>query len=183
MTPPLQNSPASRQPAPTTSREWGEWLRPRLALLQRVAASYYPESPEDLLQSTLLALFRSASRGVPMPGGDDLQAYCCTALRNKAYDWYDAQRRRRPIQAPVTDETPEPVGESFAPESLDAVGLRAKLPELLPPSQENVITMRIWGGMSFAEIGEALGVSRKTVYARFACAIRRLKELFDSDHE
>ena len=182
MTPTEPQNHASPQPAPTDAAGWSAWLRPRLALLQRVAAGYYPESPEDLLQATLLTLFRAAARGVEMPGGDELTAYCCTALRNKAYDWYAARRRRQPIQHPVTEETPEPAAEGFNPEQLGAAQLRELLPKLLPPAQQSVITLRIWGGMSFSEIGEALGVSRKTVYARFAAAIQRLQQHFDTDH-
>jgi RNA polymerase sigma-70 factor (ECF subfamily) len=45
----------------------------------------------------------------------------------------------------------------------------------LPPEQAEIIVLKIWEEMTFAEIGNILGKSPNTVASRYQYAVRRLE--------
>ena len=46
----------------------------------------------------------------------------------------------------------------------------------LPHEQREVLVMKIWNELTFAEIGEALGISQNTAASRYRYALAALKE-------
>ncbi len=46
----------------------------------------------------------------------------------------------------------------------------------LPPSQAEVVVLKIWEGMTFAEIGEVLGESPNTAASRYRYALQKLSQ-------
>ncbi len=54
--------------------------------------------------------------------------------------------------------------------------------DLLPVEQREVLVMKIWNELTFAEIGEALGISQNTAASRYRYALAALKKNFVS-HE
>ena len=48
--------------------------------------------------------------------------------------------------------------------------------ERLPNEQREVLVMKIWNELSFAEIGQALGISQNTAASRYRYALRALKK-------
>ena len=44
----------------------------------------------------------------------------------------------------------------------------------LPGDQREVVVLRIWGGLSFAQIGEALSIPLNTAVSRYRYALGRL---------
>lgn len=58
--------------------------------------------------------------------------------------------------------------------------------ETLPEKLREVITLKIWGGLTFAEIGETVGVSHNTAASRYRYGLeqlqKKLKHLKDSRH-
>src|SRR5215475_5136380 len=51
----------------------------------------------------------------------------------------------------------------------------------LPSEQSEVLTLKIWGEMTFEEIGTVLGISINTAASRYRYAIVRLRELIPAD--
>jgi len=45
----------------------------------------------------------------------------------------------------------------------------------LPDEQREVVIMKIWGGLTFAQIAGAIGISANTVASRYRYAIERLE--------
>ena len=45
----------------------------------------------------------------------------------------------------------------------------------LPGDQREVVVMKIWGGLTFAQIAEALGVPLNTAASRYRYALQRLE--------
>jgi RNA polymerase sigma-70 factor (ECF subfamily) len=45
----------------------------------------------------------------------------------------------------------------------------------LPAAEREVVVMRIWGGLSFPQIGEALSVSSSTADTRYRSGLKRLR--------
>ena len=50
--------------------------------------------------------------------------------------------------------------------------------DLLPVEQREVLVMKIWNELTFAEIGEALGISQNTAASRYRYALAALKKNF-----
>jgi RNA polymerase sigma-70 factor (ECF subfamily) len=48
----------------------------------------------------------------------------------------------------------------------------------LPVGQREVLVMKIWNDLTFAEIGQALGISQNTAASRYRYALAALKKEF-----
>ena len=46
----------------------------------------------------------------------------------------------------------------------------------LPPEEREAVVARVWGGLSFEQIGELLGASAATAHRRFAAGLTLLRE-------
>jgi RNA polymerase sigma-70 factor (ECF subfamily) len=51
----------------------------------------------------------------------------------------------------------------------------------LPSEQAEVITMKMWGELTFAQIAEAVGVSANTVASRYRYALTTLRRVLDEE--
>ncbi len=47
----------------------------------------------------------------------------------------------------------------------------------LPDMYREVITLKVWGGLTFAEIGDALGIPANTAASRFRYGLAELRRL------
>nr|MCU0797954.1 RNA polymerase sigma factor [Akkermansiaceae bacterium] len=57
----------------------------------------------------------------------------------------------------------------------DALILRQAVDSLSPKLRE-VVTMKVWGGLTFAEISEALAISPNTAASRYRYALEQLAQ-------
>ncbi len=71
-----------------------------------------------------------------------------------------------------------PDGPGF--EDLDA--LRDAV-AILSPERLEVVSLKLWRGLTFAEIGEALGISPNTAASRYRYALNDLRERMEAVHE
>ena len=53
----------------------------------------------------------------------------------------------------------------------------------LPPEQKEVLTLKIWGELTFDEIGRTLDLSLNTVASRYRYALQKLKEWLPAELE
>ena len=53
----------------------------------------------------------------------------------------------------------------------------------LPPEQKEVLTLKIWGELTFDEIGRTLDLSLNTVASRYRYALQKLKEWMPGELE
>ena len=119
---------------------------------------------EDVVQQVFLNLLR---RPVPMP--DVPVAYLYRAVRNAALN----VRRNGLREVPL-----EPGDSCFVHRGGDkeaALALQAALREL-PEEQREVVTMRVWSGMTLDEIATATGAPLNTVASRYRYALEKLRE-------
>lgn len=143
---------------------------------------------DDLVQETLLACLRSATR---FRGGATFRAFLLGIARNVLADHLRQQGRRAARlgaatdieQAPVAALEPSPVATVVRGEArrLLIEGLSR-----LPPIHQRALELHYWEGLTAAEIGEVLGVPVGTVKTRLrngrACLKERLRTLaFESD--
>lgn len=71
------------------------------------------------------------------------------------------------------------VTEAWSEESLDESDSRNYVRQALrklPASQAEVVVLKIWEGMTFAEIGEVLGESPNTAASRYRYALQKLSQ-------
>src|SRR5688572_4528243 len=114
-------------------------------------------SAEDVVQEALTVLL--AQRPTP----DDPVAWMFRAVRNAAIDQARSSSRRRRRERMVAEsrrEWFEPPG----PDALiDAQTAKAALAQLPPPSRE-IVVLRIWSDLSFAQIAGVMQMSLSTVH-------------------
>lgn len=125
-------------------------------------------APEDVVQDAFVKLFALAR-----PPHDPV-AWLYRVVRNGAIDAGKTARRRRLREAATA--RPERWFVEPAVEGLDADAAVAALREL-PPEAREAIVARLWGGLSFEQIGAAAGCSASTSFRRFSDGIAALRRL------
>jgi RNA polymerase sigma factor (sigma-70 family) len=128
------------------------------------------EDAEDVVQEVFLAAVRSRER---LGEVRDLTAYLFAALYRTAGRY--ALRRGRTVQTSPTaaDEAIAPV-ERVASDDPDWQRLQQAI-HGLPEEQREVLTLKIDGELTFAQIAKVLGVSIGTAASRYRYALKKLK--------
>jgi RNA polymerase sigma-70 factor, ECF subfamily len=150
--------------------EQTRWLNeqaPRLILFARQWVPCHSDA-EDVFHTAFVRFWRQRERvRDPIPF-----LYAC--VRSAAMNWRRETSRRenrerevqsRPLFAtdpckPADDEISQSIGQALL-----------KLPE----EQREVVVMRIWGELTFPQIGEVLSVSPSTADTRYRSALKRLQ--------
>jgi len=126
---------------------------------------------EDVVQEALVKLL--AERQAPR----NPVAWMYRAVRNAAFDHYRSSVRRRRREQLVA-EARDPWFESRADALLDARAAETAL-ESLEDDDRELIVMRIWGELGFAEIASVLEVSVPTVHNRYKKALGTLRRALE----
>jgi RNA polymerase sigma-70 factor, ECF subfamily len=87
----------------------------------------------------------------------------------------DARRARREANAALEAEQATQPQFDFDDGSQREL---ASAVDLLPVEQREVLVMKIWNELTFAEIGQALGISQNTAASRYRYALAALKKNF-----
>jgi RNA polymerase sigma-70 factor, ECF subfamily len=125
-------------------------------------------SAEDVLQQVFLKLLKGKIE-VPRSA---VKPYLFRAVRNTAISLGGQNSRNVALE----DET----GGQWFEAPIDLMHWSAKLESAireLPVEQSEVLTMKIWGEMTFDEIATVLEVPMNTVASRYRYAIAKLREL------
>jgi RNA polymerase sigma-70 factor (ECF subfamily) len=123
--------------------------------------------PEDAVQEAFLKLARLA---VPP---DDPLAWLYRATRNAAIDAGKSQRRRERREQASARRDWFVQGEVDGLSAEEAVAAL----ERLPAEQREVIVARLWGGLSFEQIGAVMGCSASSAHRRHEAGIEALRRL------
>ena len=100
----------------------------------------------------------------------DIRAYLFCALRNTVIN--DTKRRGRDVALNLDDE---PWFESPNRDYVEELGIRRALAGL-PEDQREVTVLHTWGGLTFAQVAEVLGISANTAAARYRYALAKLRD-------
>ena len=119
---------------------------------------------EDVVQQVFLKLLRNPGLVPDLPA-----AYLYRAVRNAALNARRNGFRQEPLDV-IESCFVHTGGDHEA-----ALALQAALRDL-PEEQREVVTMRIWSGMTLDEIAAATGVSLNTVASRYRYALEKLRE-------
>jgi RNA polymerase sigma-70 factor (ECF subfamily) len=122
---------------------------------------------EDVVQEALTALL--TQRRLP----NDPVAWMARAVRNAAIDHArSASRRRRREQAVAQDRREWFLASADA--RLDGQTAEQAL-QTLPAELREIVVLRIWGQMGFAQIAQAVQLSVSTVHDRYVSALAQLR--------
>ncbi len=128
-----------------------------------------PESAEDAVHEAFVRLWRSKSR----PASDAV-GYVFAAVRNAAVDQVRRRRPALPATASIFDDS------AASPDVAAAQGeqcriLRRAL-EALPADQREAIVLRVYAGLTFRQMAEALGQPLPTVASRYRRGLESIRE-------
>jgi RNA polymerase sigma-70 factor (ECF subfamily) len=123
--------------------------------------------PEDVVQEAFLEFMEQPTQPKSIP------AWLFRVVRNRALDRVRSSRRRASRHLEVAG------GEKWLTVNLDsrldAVTVTDSLKELDADFRE-IITARIWGELSFEQIGELLNTSSSTAHRRYVEGLELLRE-------
>ena len=180
---PMASSPSVQEKSPAASA-WREWLQehgPKLLLFAR-QQTRSQEDAQDIFQDALVKLVEKIRTGEFVGGQESWLPYLYTAIRRLAIDLSrkDDRRKRREdnVGADIEEESRDafhPWFEGGASDEETRTQLEDGLKEL-PQKFAEVITMKVWGERTFAEIGEALGISQNTAASRYRYGLEALKK-------
>jgi RNA polymerase sigma-70 factor (ECF subfamily) len=120
---------------------------------------------EDALQEVFLRLVSGRTGRVR-----DLRAYLTVAARNQALTCLRKRGRETNIDDAQWESTVENKAQTFANEN-DWQALLTRL----PLEQREVIVLKVWQGLTFAEIAPIVKASPNTVMSRYRYGIEKLR--------
>jgi RNA polymerase sigma factor (sigma-70 family) len=123
---------------------------------------------EDVVQEALIELVGQAC------APDDAVAWLYRVVRNRAISASRSAGRRKRHETEAAGCRPAWFERSAA-ELIDA-GTAAAALESLPVEQREVVVARIWGGLSFGQIGQLVGVSDSAAHRRYEAALSALRQ-------
>jgi RNA polymerase sigma-70 factor (ECF subfamily) len=151
--------------------EWAVWLDrhgPALVLLARQWVAPRADA-EDVVQDAFVRFWRSRHRAA------DPAAYLYACVKRSALDWQRGRARRARREAAAARPEGEPLFDGPAEQAERRAAIAAAL-GALPADQREVLVMKVWGGLSFPQIADALGVPANTAASRYRYALARLRE-------
>ncbi|MEN8694053.1 MAG: RNA polymerase sigma factor [Akkermansiaceae bacterium] len=168
------------------SQAWREWFHENASRMLAYARqrSNNAEEAEDVVQDALIKLWHYQEERNHVP--PDLPL-AFSVLRFLGMDrgrrrGRTEKRNQKIIQFQSGDDLWLDIP---AEDTEDAKILRNEVNQL-PEKLREVLTLKIWGGLTFAQIGESLGLSHNTAASRYRYALeqlqKNLKHLKDSRH-
>ena len=157
-----------------TIESWEEWLEAHAGKLLLFARQQcrLPADAEDLLQEALVESWtRHAGPGLPpLP-------LVYSTIRRRAIDQARSLDRRQSREQASAEMAPEWFVEDFDGDD-DSRVVQAAM-EQLPVDQREVLTLKIWGDLTFRAIAETLGEPLNTVASRYRYALETLRKLLE----
>jgi RNA polymerase sigma-70 factor (ECF subfamily) len=153
--------------------DWEQWLdqyAPALLLFARQQTSS-DANAQDLVQEAVVESWRRQRNSQPPP----LPLVYAT-IRRRAIDL--ARRDDRRAERETASQLDGPIcWFDGAPDDGERGMLIQKVMNQLPEIYRDVVTLKIWGGLTFREIGEALEISANTAASRYRYGLTALRKL------
>lgn len=165
------------------------WIRRRIQ--QRLGESLRDHgNTDDFLHEAVVEVLRYTPRFLVSDATTfrKLMTQIVENMLRERHEYYGRMRRDRARQVPLPSDTVlylDALGHTATSPSQHAARveeeawLRLAL-DLLAPDERELIVLREWGGITFGEIGERLGIAENTARMRFARALGRLADRVES---
>ncbi|MES2660390.1 MAG: RNA polymerase sigma factor [Verrucomicrobiota bacterium] len=147
--------------------DWNDWLAEHAGrfLLFARQQTRCGHDAEDVLQDSLVESWKRA-------GGRPDPALVFATIRRRAIDLGRSNTRR------ISREENQEAGTQFTHTGEDAETTELLEHELtaLPPNQREVLILKFWGGLTFAEIATTLEIPQGTAASRYRLALESLRQ-------
>jgi RNA polymerase sigma-70 factor (ECF subfamily) len=153
-----------------TDEEWRvcfSELAPGLLLFARQWVRS-PADAEDVVQEAFVRFWR---RNYSVGN----RALLYATVRSIALDFLRRNNRRARRESTAVSEMEQSVSPQFAAENESQQALAVAVGRL-PDDQREVLVMKIWSELTFAEIASVLGISQNTAASRYRYALAALKK-------
>ena len=166
----------SSQMATSNAEQWQQWFDengPRLLLFAR-GWSTSREGAEDLVQETMLRMWHyQAERGGHPP--DLALAFSTIRFCGLNQNRTDTRRKKREESIIYLNDFEDVWLDPALEDDEEAILLREAV-QRLAPKLRDVITMKIWGNLTFQEIATALAIPQNTCASRYRYALTQLSQ-------
>lgn len=154
---------------------WNDWFQLYGAKLLLCARQWTRSAAdaEDVVQEAFIRFWRHQRH---LPG--EPMALLVTSVRRAAFDLARRDGRRTAREERALDPVGDEQVMSFQT-SLEGEERRAALEDALqrvPPEQREVLVLKIWGELTFEQIGSELGISPHTIASRYRYALAALRQ-------
>jgi RNA polymerase sigma-70 factor (ECF subfamily) len=151
--------------------KWAIWFDQHGAALVLLARQWvvHRADAEDVVQEAFVRFWRSRERA------KDPTAYLYACVKHCALEWQRRQVRRFRREEAAARIEAEPLFWGPLEQGERRAAIAAAL-LTLPEEQREVLVMKIWGGLSFPQIGLALEVSANTAASRYRYALAKLRQ-------
>jgi len=153
--------------------DWQRWLEdhaPKFLLFARQQARWEADA-QDLVQEAVVEAWQRQGDGAPPP-----PALVFATIHRRAIDRARSEDRRTGREQAVV----EPQLESWFDTSVEDRELNKLIQDgmnRLSGEYREVITLKVWGDLTFAEIAEALGIPANTAASRYRYGLAELRKL------
>ena len=153
--------------------DWAPWLEqhaPRLLLFARQQTRCEADA-QDVLQEAVLECWRRQDAG-----SSPEAARVFATIRRRAIDFGRSADRRQNRESVVAGEQPEAWFDDGVEERERSRLIQAAMNELSEEFRE-VVTLKVWGELTFAEIAETLEIPANTAASRYRYGLVELRKL------
>jgi RNA polymerase sigma-70 factor (ECF subfamily) len=153
--------------------DWEQWLArhaPALLLFARQQADRETDA-QDLVQEAVIESWRRQSEGAPPPLG-----LVYATIRRRAIDLARRNSRRADREAAAHLDGPPCWFDSDVDER-ERSQLIQKAMSHLPEIYRDVLTLKVWGRLTFGEIAQALDIPANTAASRYRYGLMELRKL------
>ncbi len=158
---------------------WENWFQdfgPALQLYARQLTGSAADA-EDAVQEAFASCVRTR------PAADDPRAFLFTCVRNAVRQQHRSEQRRRTREQTVAADAEWFVRPEDSVQSDERVRRIEQAVAGLPETQREIVVLRIWGELTFPQIGRTLSISSNTAASRFRYAVERLRHVLEPEHE
>ena len=153
--------------------EWQQWLdkyAPKFLLFARQQTRCEPDA-QDLVQEALVEATQRLDVDRPPP-----LALVFATIRRRAIDLARREARRSGRELVSSTQATEPWFDTGVEERERAKLIQEAMSKL-PEIYREAITLKIWGGLTFAEIGVTVGVPANTAASRYRYGVEELRKI------
>ncbi len=153
-------------------QDWRAWFAEHGARLRLIARQWTRSDADadDVLQEAFVRFWKHQRH---LPG--DPNALVVTSIRRAALDLHRRSDRRALREQSVAADAE--VFAAFEPEADPRLQALARSLPSLPAEQREVVVLKVWGDLTFEQIGEQLAISPNTAASRWRYAMEALRRL------
>jgi RNA polymerase sigma-70 factor (ECF subfamily) len=133
------------------------------------------DAADDVLQEVFVRLVRQRAK---LDRVENLLAYVFAVARNESIRFAERRGREARQRQPLAAEDLFLEAQSDNPDVRDDAEQAVEALRQLPPDGREVVNLKIYGGLTFREIAELLGLPQGTVATRYRTALAQLKDWF-----